>query len=40
MLCFGPITREYLRQDTDDDLKVTASAVENEQTYTMIFKNS
>ena len=38
MLCFGPITREFLRQDLDLNYVVNPEDVDHDNMFTMIFK--
>ena len=40
MLCFGPITREYLKKDTDGDYVVLPDETELDALFSMIFKDS
>ena len=40
MLCFGPITREFLKKDTDGDYVIMPDEAEIDNLFSMIFKDS
>ena len=40
MLCFGPLTREYLKKDTDGDYDIRLNETEVDTMFAMIFKDS
>ena len=40
MLCFGPLTREYLKKDTDGDYNIMLDDTEVDTMFAMIFKDS
>ena len=40
MLCFGPITREFLKKDTDGDYEIKPEDTELDTMFSMIFKDN